>query len=129
MDSKICLDCFGELKRGFEFRQQCRENDQRYQELIGLDGELIYLVKLKWNVAKENTFSCCVVLASPGVPSGLEMMIIKQEAPDGTFMEESKIFKIKEEKPETSDLVEALQEEQILDEIEIKQEIVLDPNE
>jgi hypothetical protein len=43
MDSKICLDCFGELKRGFEFRQQCRENDQRYQELIGLDGKVIYL--------------------------------------------------------------------------------------
>jgi hypothetical protein len=41
-------------------------------------------------------------LASPGVPSGLEMVIIKQEAPDGTFMEESQIFEIKEVKPETA---------------------------
>jgi hypothetical protein len=183
IDSKICLDCFGELKRGFEFRQQCRENDQRYQELIGLGGKVIYLVKLKWNLAKENTFSCCVVLASPGVPSGLEMVIIKQEAPDGTFMEESQIFEIKEVKPETASVTsEILQhpapkshksqyrgktlegfskcnyceqfyqgkravylrkkhekevhpkeffqdcDEQILDPIEIKQEIVLDPN-
>jgi hypothetical protein len=70
-----------------------------------------------------------VVLAGPGVASGLEMVIIKQEEPDGTFVEETQVFEIKEEKPETSDLLEALREEQILDDLEIKQEIVLDPNE
>ncbi len=51
-------------------------------------------------------------------------------------MEEAKLAqqREKEEKERTKsaaakDLLEALQEEQILDEIEIKQEIVLDPNE
>jgi hypothetical protein len=42
-------------------------------------------------------------LANLGVPSGLEMVIIKQEESDGTFMEESQIFEIKDVKPETTD--------------------------
>jgi hypothetical protein len=52
-------------------------------------------------------------------------------------MEEAKLSQQREKEEEkertksaaAKDLLEALQEEQILDEIEIKQEIVLDPNE
>jgi hypothetical protein len=51
-------------------------------------------------------------------------------------MEEAKLAQQREEEEKeqtksaaAKDLQEALQEEQILDELEIKQEIVLDPNE
>jgi hypothetical protein len=44
IDSKICSNCFLELKRAFQFQQQCRENNQRYQELVGLEGEIIYFI-------------------------------------------------------------------------------------
>ncbi len=51
-------------------------------------------------------------------------------------MEEAKLAQQREEEEKeqtkiaaTKDFLEALQEQQIVDEIEIKQEIVLDPNE